>query len=105
MAMLHFSKKYGSLGDGQRTVDLEHFVGQARDSLRLLLGMYKGVPGSVLGGNRDAWVKWTLRPDKWKRDVDFPGGTDTGVSWSYLRYNHVASTAWAGLLMLYQPDG
>lgn len=105
MAMLHFSKKYGKLvGPDGKEVDLDAFVDQVRDSVRLLLGMYGGVPGSILGGNREAWVQWTLRQDKWRRNVAFPGGTDTGVSWSYLRYPHVASTAWVGLMLLYQGE-
>mmetsp|Transcript_70117 Transcript_70117/g.203323 ORF Transcript_70117/g.203323 Transcript_70117/m.203323 type:complete len:1560 (+) Transcript_70117:48-4727(+) len=100
MAIVHFSKKYGTLGKA----DLNQYVEQIRSSLKLLLGMYEGVPGSVLGGNRDAWVQWTFKQDKWRRDVPYPGGSDTGVSWSYLRYNHVASTAWTGLLLLYQAE-
>ena len=34
----------------------------------------------------------------------YPGGSDTGIGWTYLRYPHAAATAWTGLLMLYQWD-
>ena len=34
----------------------------------------------------------------------YPGGSDTGIGWTYLRYPHVAATAWAGMLLLYQFD-
>ena len=53
------------------------------------------IPASVLGGNIAAYRKND-------HASAYPGGSDTGIGWTYLRYPHAASTAWAGLLLLYQ---
>jgi len=93
MALLHYQDRYGN-DEGLR---LQEHARQVIDSLRHLLAMYGGVPASVLGGNMDAFkVKNHTAP--------YPGGSDTGISYTYLRYNHVASTAWTGLLLLYQAN-
>mmetsp|Transcript_93510 Transcript_93510/g.204776 ORF Transcript_93510/g.204776 Transcript_93510/m.204776 type:complete len:1463 (-) Transcript_93510:25-4413(-) len=105
MALLHYSRHFGDLKRGSEKVDIHDHVKKIEDSLMLLLGMYKGVPGSILGGNRDAWIKWSMKQDKWRQDMKFPGGSDTGITWSYLRYTHVAATAWAGLFLLYKGPG
>jgi len=98
MAMLHYERRYS---DGAKAkVHVSQYVNRSRNALRRLLGAYGGVPASVLGGNRKAWVRWT----QLNQSAQFPGGSDTGLSWSYLRYQHVASTAWTGLLLLYQAD-
>merc|ERR1711920_647870 len=76
-------------------IDLSTYIRKSRDSLRRLLGMYGGMPSSVLGGNYAAWQSG-------ERRTLFPGGSDTGIGWPYLRYLATAPTAWAGLLMLYQ---
>ena len=55
------------------------------------------VPASVLGGNIAAYQLNNF-------SAEYPGGSDTGIGWTYLRYPHAASTAWAGLLLLYQFD-
>ena len=67
----------------------------SRLSLRTLLKTYRAVPSSVRGGNGDAY-------NEHNPYAPFPGGTDTGMGFSYLRMIHVASTAWTGLAMLYQ---
>lgn len=54
---------------------------------------YHGVLASVLGGNYQAWMSRG-------RDDAYPGGSDTGLGWTYLRYPHTAATAWAGLMLL-----
>lgn len=93
MALLHFQNRYGS----DMGLQLQERARQVMDSLRHLLAMYGGVPASVLGGNMEAFkVKNHTAP--------YPGGSDTGISYTYLRYNHVASTAWTGLLLLYQAN-
>jgi len=91
MAMVHYQAKYG-IGD---SLDLPRYIQEARDSLRHLLGMYGGVPSSVLGGNYAAWQSG-------ERRSLFPGGSDTGFGWPYLRYLATAPTAWAGLMFLHQ---
>ena len=118
-------------GEGKRSVpdatDVSERLTQARSSLRSLLNTYGCVPASILGGhpirrlephpvgdtplwncsltrcgmctggNIAAWIKND-------HAAPFPGGSDTGIGWTYLRYPHVAATAWTGLLLLYQFD-
>merc|ERR1719272_731889 len=83
--------------EGGGSVDVTHQIGQARESLKRLLYRYGSVPSSVRGGNYNAYR--THRP--WER---FPGGSDTGLGWTYLRYPHVASTVWTGLMLIQQFD-
>merc|ERR1711920_434492 len=78
-------------------IDLSTYIRKSRDSLRRLLGMYGGMPSSVLGGNYAAWQSG-------ERRTLFPGGSDTGIGWPYLRYLATAPTAWTGLLFLYNTD-
>jgi len=93
MAMVHYQQQHGS----GASFDLSRFVNEARDSMRKLLGIYGGMPSSVLGGNYAAWQAG-------KRDTPYPGGTDTGIGWPYLRYMATAPTAWTGLMLLYQAE-
>uniref|UniRef100_A0A7S4PSL2 SMB domain-containing protein n=1 Tax=Alexandrium monilatum TaxID=311494 RepID=A0A7S4PSL2_9DINO len=93
MAMLHFKQWYGD-----EELRLKHYIDRARDSLRSLLAMYKGVPNSVRGGNHKAWEDVPAGESK------FPGGSDSGFGWPDLRYLTTGSTAWTGLLLLYQPE-
>jgi len=91
MAILRYKQKYGKpLSDF-----FSRRLQSVRDSLRHLLGMYGGVPASVLGGNFEAFAE---------RDyfAEFPGGSDTGIHFTYLRYRHIASTMWTGLFLMYQ---
>jgi len=92
MAMAHYQQKYGP-GEELR---LPEHLKQGRDSLKLLLTRYKGVPQSVLGGNYGAWQSGKAIGTK------YPGGTDTGLGWPYLRYLGTVPTAWTGLALLYQ---
>jgi len=79
--------------------DVSSQIHEARESVKRLIQVYGTVPPSVLGGNINAWHRG-------EHSHPYPGGSDTGLGWTYLRYPHVASVAWAGLLMLYQPaDG
>lgn len=93
MAMVHYLWKYDNGGGLQLT----RYIREVLNSLRILLGMYGGVPGSVLGGNMQAYAAND-------HHATYPGGSDTGIRYTYLRYLHVASTAWAGLFFLYQAD-
>merc|ERR1740130_870154 len=70
-------------------------INQARDSLKGLLNVYGVVPASVLGGNIDAWHRV-------RHQDPYPGGSDTGIGWTYLRYPHMASTVWSGFALMYQ---
>jgi len=92
MAMAHYQQKYDTGAD----IGLPGHLEQARNSLRTLLAMYKGVPQSVLGGNYNMW--------KAHQFGKYPGGTDTGLGWPYLRYLGTVTTAWTGLALMYQTD-
>merc|ERR1719433_2089401 len=96
--MVHFSTVFGA----QAFPSISTFIEQARESMKRLLKMYGGIPSSVLGGNYLAWQKFS----KGEPVIDplFPGGTDTGMGWPYLRYTATAPTAWAGLMLMYQAD-
>lgn len=94
MAMSLFQRRFARDADPSLT----DRIGAARDSLKHLLAVYGAVPASVLGGNIAAY----LQND---HSSPYPGGSDTGIGWTYLRYPHAASTAWTGLLLLYQFDG
>ena len=52
--------------------------------MRTLLKMYGAVPASVRGGNGDAYNAHNAY-------APYPGGSDTGMGFSYLRMIHVAS--------------
>merc|ERR1719199_149225 len=90
-------RHYHDTFDPNGSFDIGTKMNAARDSIRHLLAVYGAVPASVLGGNLAAYV----RND---HAAAYPGGSDTGIGWTYLRYPHAASTAWAGLLLLYQFD-
>lgn len=92
MAMAHYQAVYGT---GEE-LQIPRFLRESRDSLRRLLGMYGGVPASVRGGNYGAWQSG-------ERRSLFPGGSDTGLGWPYLRYLSTAPTVWAGLMLLHNP--
>jgi len=78
-------------GDEGATVSTD-FAGM-RDSLLHQLVEYRSVLASVRGGNYDAY-------EHGNPDPAFPGGSDTGLGWAYLRYPHLAATAWTGLMLL-----
>lgn len=63
------------------------------DALMHQLSEYGAVLGSVRGGNYNAYVQGD-------RSSPFPGGSDTGMGWAYLRYPHTAATAWTGLVLM-----
>lgn len=89
IAMIRYRAMYG-----------EHYgvtvkINQARDSLKRLLTNYRAVPASVLGGNIDAWHRV-------RHQATYPGGSDTGIGWTYLRYPHLASTVWTGFALMFQ---
>merc|ERR1712176_370503 len=92
--MAHYQQQYG----GGESIGLPDRLREARDSLKILLELYQGVPQSVLGGNYGAWQAAK------SFGTDFPGGTDTGLGWPYLRYLGTVTTAWTGLALMYQLD-
>ena len=72
------------------------------------------MPASVLGGNYATFVNISAErasfgggdiadlPPINSTQYPYPGGSHTGIGWTYLRYGHAASTAWAGLLLMFQ---
>jgi len=68
---------------------------KVRNSLKRLLEVYRSVPSSVLGGN----LKKYQKVQHWET---YPGGSDTGMGWTYMRYPHLASTVWAGFALMQQ---
>jgi len=80
---------------GGAALDVSVKLEAARDSLKRLLRRYSSVPGSIRGGN---YYRWRAE-EYWSQ---FPGGSDTGLGWVYLRFPHVASTVWAGLMLIQQ---
>jgi len=76
------------------------FVRGARNSLIALLERYSSIPASVLGGNFAAWQRFQhCRP--YRNCPVNPGGSDTGLGWSYFRFPHTAATAWTGLALMF----
>lgn len=94
MAMIRYRDTYGPDADG---VDVSKHINSMRGSLLALLDRYGAVPASVLGGNYAAYKKNN-------HSSPYPGGTDTGMDWTYFRYPHLTATAWTGLSLLYQGD-
>lgn len=92
VAFLEFDRKYGS-----SMFNVSEFLPKPFASLKKLLRIYKGIPASLKGGNYNAYKSG-------KRHHKFPGGSDTGLGWSYFRYPHVAATAWTGFSLLMQKD-
>mmetsp|Transcript_8493 Transcript_8493/g.24431 ORF Transcript_8493/g.24431 Transcript_8493/m.24431 type:complete len:555 (-) Transcript_8493:570-2234(-) len=68
-------------------------VDQMQASLLYQLGKYGAVLGSVRGGN---FLAYHARSPP----AAYPGGSHTGMGWTYLRYPHTAATAWTGLMLL-----
>lgn len=58
----------------------------ARVSLRTVLKTYGAVPASVRGGNGEAY-------NAHNPYSPYPGGSDTGMGFSYLRMIHIASAS------------
>jgi len=73
--------------------DISSHRASMQDSLLHQLAEYGAVLASVRGGNYEAYTQGNSDPA-------FPGGSDTGLGWSYLRYPHLAATAWTGLMLL-----
>ncbi|CAK9084308.1 unnamed protein product [Durusdinium trenchii] len=94
MAMSMFQQKYGV--DALQGVELEDEIKGIRRSMLRILDTYGSIPASILGGNKQAWKKN-------EHAREFPGGSDTGIGWTYYRYPHVAANAWLGLALLHQP--
>merc|ERR1719382_725967 len=92
--MVHYRSTYGSNANG---ADVSRAINNQRSSLLALLDRYKAVPATVLGGNYAAYKKNN-------HSAEYPGGSDTGMDWTYFRYPHLTATAWTGLLLLYQGD-
>eukprot|EP00928_Gymnodinium_smaydae_P061669 TRINITY_DN45703_c0_g1_i1.p1 TRINITY_DN45703_c0_g1~~TRINITY_DN45703_c0_g1_i1.p1 ORF type:complete len:720 (+),score=154.65 TRINITY_DN45703_c0_g1_i1:119-2161(+) len=90
MGMIHYR---AMTGDNSQA--LSKRIVEMRRSVLGMLGRYGSVLASVQGGNMQAYSS----QDKTQ---DFPGGSDTGLGWTYLRYPHTAATAWTGMMLLYQ---
>lgn len=95
MALSQYLHHHAEGADSKFMEQLQSKLSRSRESLRKLLTMYGGVPASVRGGSSSAYHQ---------ANQAYPGGTDTGMGFSYLRMFHTASTAWTGLLMLYQTE-
>eukprot|EP00933_Yihiella_yeosuensis_P033531 TRINITY_DN27214_c0_g1_i1.p1 TRINITY_DN27214_c0_g1~~TRINITY_DN27214_c0_g1_i1.p1 ORF type:complete len:714 (-),score=112.68 TRINITY_DN27214_c0_g1_i1:635-2503(-) len=93
MAMKLFRHRFGPYL--LKDVNLSNEIYEMQSSLTHLLDEYGSVPASVLGGNLKAWHKNN-------HSAEYPGGSDTGIGWTYLRYPHTAATAWTGLMLLFQ---
>jgi len=93
IAMAYYTRHF----DADDKLGLKVKTNAARDSLKHLLAVYGSIPASVLGGNIAAYTEAD-------HTSPYPGGSDTGIGWTYLRYPHAASTAWTGLMLLYQFD-
>jgi len=78
---------------GDEDAKLNEDLKSMENSLLHLLQEYGSVLASVRGGNFDAWRNGNTDPN-------YPGGSDTGLGWTYLRYPHTAATAWTGLMIL-----
>jgi hypothetical protein len=92
IAMAEFEHKYGH-GD----LDLRKRLHAARGSIKRILERYHAVPASTRGGDIQ---QWRFR----QYQATHPGGSDTGLGWTYLRYPHVASSVWSGLMLIQQAD-
>merc|ERR1712146_768605 len=79
--------KYRAESGGNNAVLTDRII-KTRNSIKKLLEVYGSVPVSILGGNYHK----------------YPGGSDTGLAWSYFRYPHLASTVWSGFALMYQGD-
>jgi hypothetical protein len=95
MAMIKYNASF-VMPDALRK-NVSDKIGRVSLSLRRLLAAYGSVPASVLGGNMKAYQSG----DRHRR---FPGGSDTGQGWNYMRYPHLAATAFTGLALLYKFD-
>jgi len=81
MALLHYQKHFSPPSELESI--LVNRAERAHTSLRKLLTTYGCVPASVLGGNINAWIDND-------HSAPYPGGSDTGIGWTYLRYPHVS---------------
>jgi hypothetical protein len=81
-------------------------VSSMRKSLTGMLETYGSILASVNGGNMDAYYHTDKMVAALGKRVaaDYPGGSNTGIGWTYLRYPHLAATAWTGMLLLYQAE-
>lgn len=97
MGVGYYDSVYGDAGKAMLEVEqtpvMQH-VDTMQSSLLHQVEKYGSVLASVRGGNYWAWA--TQGHD----DPTYPGGSDTGIGWTYLRYPHLASTAWTGLMLL-----
>jgi len=105
--------RFSSLGNGiqwentaSAVMALKHadlnipFAKSALGSLMALLRRYRSIPASVLGGNHAAWQRFMFcNPNR--NCPKHPGGSDTGLGWSYFRFPHTAATAWTGLALMF----
>jgi len=86
MSIAHYSALYSDQSQAAKMASM-------REALLHQLNEYGAVLASVRGGNINAWQNQPYHQL-------FPGGSDTGLGWTYLRYRHTAATAWTGLMLL-----
>merc|ERR1719440_2634455 len=94
MSLIHFRDLHGDIVGG---LNITPTIDSMRDSLKYILTTYGSVLGSINGGN---WLAYHEKP----REDPYPGGSATGLGWTYLRYPHTAATAWAGMMLLMQHE-
>mmetsp|Transcript_767 Transcript_767/g.2439 ORF Transcript_767/g.2439 Transcript_767/m.2439 type:complete len:522 (-) Transcript_767:292-1857(-) len=88
---------YESVYNSSGRANVSGLLPNMRDALLHQLREYRSVLSSVRGGNYKAWLQAYTQGNA---DPAFPGGSDTGIGWTYLRYPHVSATAWTGLMLL-----
>jgi len=94
MSMVHFRDLFGVTD----AVDVTTAVNAMRDDLKKMLATYGSVLSSIRGGNAMSHA------GDHNPNAEYPGGSDTGFQWKYLRYPHLASTAWTGMMLILQAD-
>ena len=86
IALSHFLAFRSEGSEDSFKEQLQRRLTASRLSLRTLLKTYGAVPASVRGGNGEAY-------NAHNPYSPYPGGTDTGMGFPYLRMIHVASAS------------
>eukprot|EP00930_Biecheleria_cincta_P095950 TRINITY_DN87838_c0_g1_i1.p1 TRINITY_DN87838_c0_g1~~TRINITY_DN87838_c0_g1_i1.p1 ORF type:complete len:721 (-),score=132.99 TRINITY_DN87838_c0_g1_i1:91-2253(-) len=98
-AVMAISLYLQRFGDHLPGINLSKHAAAMQDSLKTILKAYGSVLASIRGGNWQAYLASRRRKSHHRSD-DYPGGSDTGFTWTYMRYPHTAATAWTGLMLL-----
>ena len=81
MGLAHFGSLYPNASKELAAVVTAASIRRAPRCARGLLAAYGFVPASILGGNIAAWIKND-------HAATVPGGSDTGIGWTYIRRPH-----------------